>query len=211
MIKWRCQYKNPLTAETCKVVAEGCGQPVGLLAIGWYYLDPLNLFCPLHRPDPIPGVYAGCSLRSCGHCKGQMEADRFQKRLGANRAHCGKKESMATQGMLTVLREGQVLLKVVAGCGGYHMDKLRDRLLTSGVDSLQRVWEAALEEDVGCADCLVVVSADDSYYQGEEELPDLYRKTLANAGFNPRCDDGRTGRWLVAELDSTEGFVLAGC
>jgi hypothetical protein len=82
---WECAHPD------CKSTAVGAGGAIGLRAIGWYFrpgssLADNFLFCPAHRPDPIPccDKYTPDDekLESCPHCAGEGEAAYWQTKMG---------------------------------------------------------------------------------------------------------------------------------
>ena len=123
---------------------------------------------------------------------------------------------MATQGIVSVVRGGAVLLKVVAGSDGYNAPKLAEAL---------RAWFEANEflyatdderMDARTAYCLasmigfgadcdrVVVMPDEVFHQCDDELGPLYRQTFADPRFNPRWEYGTADYIEVVDLDAKE-------
>ena len=99
---------------------------------------------------------------------------------------------MATQGLLTILYKGKPKYKVVAGCNGYNIHTLKTILTEGMLDTLtlSELYVKATKANVGCANCLVVMSADDVVTKCEEELHSLYADTFNNSTFNPRWHKG---------------------
>lgn len=70
---WQCDHPG------CTVTATGAGGAFGLLAIGWWFLLGSKLFCPAHRPDPVPCRDDGDNRgKPCSTCAGDAEADMIQ-------------------------------------------------------------------------------------------------------------------------------------
>lgn len=82
MNKWECEYPE------CTATAVGVGGAVGLRAIGWYFkrgdgvsLKGPDIYCPFHRPDPIPceGKYSTDNHgNDCSECAGERQATGIQ-------------------------------------------------------------------------------------------------------------------------------------
>ena len=78
MKEWQCDSPG------CKYKCIGLGGAIGLRAIGWWFLPGPRLFCPRHRPDPVPCVdkYSdGNHGNSCALCAGEVEAEKIQSRI----------------------------------------------------------------------------------------------------------------------------------
>lgn len=100
-----------------------------------------------------------------------------------------------TNGIVSVLKNGEVALKVVAGCDGYNADALAG-LLTPDTHP-EVAWRLALEAGFGCEDCLVVQHPGGDVYRGEGELNPLYRERFSDPRFNPRWECGLCGHVRV--------------
>lgn len=82
MNRWDC------AAPGCTTHAIGAGGAIGLCAIGWWFApgDPLpnvtpgKVFCPRHRPDPIPCTGEGADNygQACPSCRADEVADVIQ-------------------------------------------------------------------------------------------------------------------------------------
>jgi len=81
---WECAHPG------CKSTATGSGGAIGLRAIGWYFRPGSSmadnfLFCPAHRPDPIPCCdrYTPDDEKRdiCPTCAGEGEASYWQHRM----------------------------------------------------------------------------------------------------------------------------------
>ena len=113
---------------------------------------------------------------------------------------------MATQGVLSVRRNGQVVLKCIAGIDGGKAYKLADQLLDLMQDagwelpSLQDVYALALSVGFGTAEDLVVMNRRDVYHETGGPLPVPYRHTFNRSRFNPRWKDGTAGHVVVINI-----------
>ena len=108
-----------------------------------------------------------------------------------------------TQGMLSIVshKDKKVLIKIVAGCNGYNINKLSTLIKNQMVDfdnlqndlSLTNFYELATLSDFGCEECLVVIGAKKVFHRCDDELLPLYRETFNNPKFNPRWECGVCG------------------
>ncbi len=80
---WQCSHHG------CKSTCRGTGGAIGLLAIGWFFrpgarVGSLELFCPVHRPDPEPCHEDGTNLGNpCTMCVADKQAKQIQTVIGA--------------------------------------------------------------------------------------------------------------------------------
>ena len=110
---------------------------------------------------------------------------------------------MATQGIVSIVNEqGETLVKAICGCDGYNAEKLATWLKENPTLDLFEIHRKALELDFGCTDDLVVMSAKETYFLGDDDLPDLYRQTFSD----PRCNP----RWNIGTAPYVEVVVMAG-
>ncbi|MEM9644924.1 MAG: hypothetical protein AAF989_08010, partial [Planctomycetota bacterium] len=108
---------------------------------------------------------------------------------------------MATQGLVSVVDVGGVILKIVTGTDGYNAQAVANRFLELGVTNVDRAYEIALQMDFGSKESLVVVGQESVRFEGEDELPSLYRETFKNPWFNPRWSQGTADHVLCVDLD----------
>lgn len=117
---------------------------------------------------------------------------------------------MGTQGLVTVMRGNNVILKFICGCDGYNAKKLASGLkgfVTTvynlehfiDLEVIETLRELALGNDFGCRECLVVMNKDVAYPE-DEELSPLYRNTFDNPSFNPRWERGTVEYLEIVEL-----------
>lgn len=73
---WECEQPG------CRSQAVGSGTALGLRAIGWYVKiggPAPEIFCPRHRPDPMPCIEQGVNLgNACSECAGEAQARNLQ-------------------------------------------------------------------------------------------------------------------------------------
>lgn len=101
-----------------------------------------------------------------------------------------------TQGLVSVVENGKVVFKIVAGCNGYNAPALAKRLSENQPFNIQKCLSYSREEDFGCEDCLVVMS-DKEIISRAGEIGPLYRETFCNPTFNPRWTHGTAGYTCV--------------
>ncbi len=104
---------------------------------------------------------------------------------------------MATQGLVSVVRNGRVIAKVVAGCGGERAPALAETLDSEAEQVPRDLIAMAGLLGCGCTDCLVVMVAREgdgmiaaSRPSGAEALSGLYASTFDDPRFNPRWTRG---------------------
>ena len=107
---------------------------------------------------------------------------------------------MATQGLVSIVVDGEVTAKIVAGCNGYEAEPLCERLMKEADLSHAKLREYATECGLGCGDCLVIqgIFGDDS----EGDLGPLYREKFHDPEFNPRWKHGTAAYRYVISIDT---------
>lgn len=108
---------------------------------------------------------------------------------------------MATQGVVSIAKSGQTIIKAICGCNGYQAQELVNAVKGKHCDTLtlRSVYDAAREVAFGCRNCLVVMDQEEIIFNGE--LPDLYRKTFDDPEFNPRWENGTADCVEVVEIE----------
>jgi len=106
---------------------------------------------------------------------------------------------MATQGIVTVMRGGDVIFKIIAGCNGYKAPNLAKELKKFKPRKIERVHKYAELSEFGCKDCLVILSKDDEIFEGLGKLNDKYYNTFNSPRYNPRWEKGTAGYVEVVE------------
>lgn len=110
-----------------------------------------------------------------------------------------------TQGLLTITDSaGEVLFKVIVGCDGYNVGKLKStikRHMEDGASlTLELLKDSALEVGFGCEECLVIMSREGVIAECPEELDERYRKTFFQPRFNPRWECGIAERFATITI-----------
>lgn len=106
-----------------------------------------------------------------------------------------------TNGIVSMVKGGQVVIKAVCGCDGYNAPALAHLLKQeSEVPELEAVHRLALDVGFGCEDCLVVQGTDRNLFLGEDDLSPLYREKFGDPSFNPRWERGTCGNVEVVTI-----------
>jgi hypothetical protein len=115
---------------------------------------------------------------------------------------------MATQGLVSVVRDDKVILKVAVGCDGYRALALARRVIAEGIETADALGKAAESEELGCSDCRVIMDTERTYFP--VECHESYRKTFGEPFFNPRWDSGECEYAYVADLSRKKVFNKVG-
>ena len=109
---------------------------------------------------------------------------------------------MATQGIVTIVRDEKVVMKFIAGCDGMSAGKLARALKKRGtVPKLSEAYNLSRELNFGSPKSLVVMGEKRSKFDRSiGRLPVLYRRTFSQPRFNPRWKDGTADHVKVVEL-----------
>ena len=109
---------------------------------------------------------------------------------------------MATNGIISIVQGGEVLVKCVAGCNGMKAPQLAEilRLFFQNRDmNLPKIYQICRNNDFGCKSCLVVQTKD-SFISDDDELPELYKEKFNDPRFNPRWSLGTAAYTEVVEI-----------
>lgn len=102
MNRWQCDRHG------CRTEAVGVGGAVGLRAVGWYYhredVDTqCVLFCPAHRPDPMPCQQEPPAPDLCEPCSGEIQARALQALMPQ---HAPKQRATTERLTMLLMMEG---------------------------------------------------------------------------------------------------------
>lgn len=111
---------------------------------------------------------------------------------------------MATQAIISLVKNGHVFIKIICGCNGYNSEKLVKIIKDSQPDNIQDIYEMAIKNKFGCKECLVVMNSDNIIFNGDESVGPLYRETFDDPLFNPRWNIGIADSVTVLKIDSPE-------
>lgn len=112
---------------------------------------------------------------------------------------------MGTQAVISVVKKGKTLLKVVTGMSGQQApafaERLKEEILTGGLPAVEAVYDLASECGLGGPESLVVMSHDGSVaFKGDGELGPLYQDSFGDPRFNPRWCHGTADFIEVVEI-----------
>lgn len=113
---------------------------------------------------------------------------------------------MATQGIVSVTRDGRAIVKAVAGCNGMQAGKLVEAIKARReLVNAETVMLMAQRAFFGCPACLVVLDEQEAL-GAIDELPSLYRQTFDDPRFNPRWHRGTADYVEVVEIGEGKGI-----
>lgn len=108
---------------------------------------------------------------------------------------------MATQGMVSVTKNGATAIKIIAGCNGYNAPLVGEAVRRlERIPTIEEAFEIATEHSFGSESCLVVMDGTRHIFESDEALPDRYRETFDDPRFNPRWDSGEVEYLEVIEM-----------
>lgn len=113
---------------------------------------------------------------------------------------------MGTIGLVSVRRNGNVVMKLVAGMDGQTAKNVANRICEMGIDDIDAVYAMAIEESFGHTGTLVVYTANDFRADAEEccesfeALGSLYHDNLLDPYFCPRWECGLSDHKVVVDL-----------
>lgn len=109
---------------------------------------------------------------------------------------------MATQGMVSILKNGETFIKIVVGCDGYNIDDFCQEIINKKTVNLTELYYMALKCDFGCGECLVVMNEEKILHPELESIDwSLYRNTFHNSNFNPRWESGITEYFKILNVE----------
>ena len=110
---------------------------------------------------------------------------------------------MATQGMVSLVKGGAVIMKVITGSDGYNAPKLAEWLRHNHSASPREVYDKALSLNFGGECNLVVQHSPFDYIVDDgwiEDLPKIYSDKFGDPEFNQRWDIGIVDHLEVIRL-----------
>ena len=98
---------------------------------------------------------------------------------------------MATNGIISVVKNGKTIFKCVAGCNGMTANQTADAIKRLENPTIDQVYKTCLDYNFGCKDCTVVQTENDFRQADmEDDLPELFKKKFSDPEFNPRWERG---------------------
>jgi hypothetical protein len=118
---------------------------------------------------------------------------------------------MATQGMVSVIKGGKVVAKVVTGCNGSRTAQLASVIGAHGKYDPLTLAQDAKTFKVGCSDCLLIAGENPDapqkvsvYGAADGAQVDLVVRTFQQENFNPRWERGSCDYVYRVDLDAGE-------
>ena len=111
---------------------------------------------------------------------------------------------MATQAIISLLKDGHTFIKIICGCEGYNAEKLVKNIKNGQPDNIKDIYIMALENGLGCVECLVVMNSEHIIFCGDENIGPLYRETFDDPSFNPRWKTGIADIVTILKIDNPE-------
>lgn len=108
---------------------------------------------------------------------------------------------MATQGILSIVKNGQVVAKAIVGCDGYEMPNIAKDVKEHGIATAQGLLDLCHQYGLG-GESLIVQSSPTEWIGdcSDDDLPKLYAEKFNDPGFNPRWDRGTADYVEVVDL-----------
>lgn len=107
---------------------------------------------------------------------------------------------MATQGIISVISENEVVMKVIAGCDGYLSPTAAKAIKAEWPVTPERAYDPCLQTGLGCDDCLVVMDKTTIISKFDEDVGPLYRETFSDPNFNPRWKNGGADNFEIVKV-----------
>jgi len=107
---------------------------------------------------------------------------------------------MATQGVVSVIADGKMIMKIVAGCDGYNAERVAEYIKAQYINNegiaysqANHILSMCSYLDFGCKECLVLLTPKSIHTENWEDVGswiDRYRETFDDPNFNPRWHYG---------------------
>lgn len=107
---------------------------------------------------------------------------------------------MATQGLVSIVRDGKVQFKAVVGCDGMNAPELASLVREFPPETIADLYRLCSEAGFGCEDCLVLQSETGVVSECRDDPGPLYREKFSDPRFNPRWKHGTADYVEVVEL-----------
>lgn len=113
---------------------------------------------------------------------------------------------MSTTGLITVMKNGQVKYKFVAGCNGFNARWAASKLLQLRRITLDRAFRTVLaaqfgsRESYGCKDCLVAMTRTKVRKITKQRLTPSYRRTFDQPKWYPDSGNGQAEHTVIIDI-----------
>lgn len=109
---------------------------------------------------------------------------------------------MATNGIISIIKNGKTIFKCVAGCDGMEAPKAVSAIRKIENPTIDQIYKACLDNKFGCKNCLVVQAENDHrHVDMEDDLDPLYTEKFSDPFFNPRWKHGTAAHIEIIEMD----------
>ncbi len=109
---------------------------------------------------------------------------------------------MATQGLISIVKNKETIIKIVVGCDGYNIEKVVAALKKEKPRTLEEIYDLCLSLDFGSESSLVVMDKNNFIYKEDDELPERYHSTFSDPKFNPRWEYGTVAYYQEISANS---------
>lgn len=108
---------------------------------------------------------------------------------------------MATNGIISVMKDNKVVFKCIAGCNGMTAETTAKAIKEIENPTLDNIYKTCLDYAFGCKECLVVQSeTGHKFIDQEDDLHELYIKKFTDPNFNPRWERGTAAHTEIINL-----------
>jgi hypothetical protein len=108
------------------------------------------------------------------------------------------------QAIISLVKDGHTFIKIICGCNGDNSEKLVEAIKNDRPDNIKDIYIMALENGLGCVECLVVMNDERVIFGGDENIDPLYRETFDDPSFNPRWKVGIADIVTILNMDNPE-------
>jgi hypothetical protein len=108
---------------------------------------------------------------------------------------------LATQGVVSIRQRGKVVMKLIAGSNGDRAVRVATAMRNAiALPTSQEAYDLANRCGFGHVSDLVVMTETEVVFYGDDELPDLYRRTFDDPTYNPRWERGIADHVKIIDL-----------
>jgi len=114
---------------------------------------------------------------------------------------------MATQAVISIVKNDHTIIKIVCGFNGYNAEKLVEIIKNGQFGKIQDIYDIALKNKFGCKECLVVMDNNKIIFKGDGYVGSLYREKFDDPSFNPRWKNGTADYVIVLKVDNSGEII----
>ncbi|MDQ5893681.1 MAG: hypothetical protein QG640_693 [Patescibacteria group bacterium] len=107
-----------------------------------------------------------------------------------------------TQGLISIVQDGKVVMKIITGADGQCASKVAKAIKKLGhIPEPEEAYDLALRHGFGHESSLVVMNGKETFHKTDTEgFEKGYRQTFDNPEFNPRWDHGTADYTQIVHL-----------